>query len=133
MKRELSPSKATALDTAIMTLPFAGMRSVKDTPPDGLVKLDITKLDGMTADQIIELARKTVSVKIRVGPPLRGLSGLGPHGAVISIGKPNSIETPHAHSGSDPSSGRKHLLKGFRDDAVSMWPKSEQEAILERL
>jgi len=69
MKRELSPSKATELDTAIMTLPFAGMRSVKDTPPDGLVKLDIKKLDGMTADQIIELARKTGSVKIRVGPP----------------------------------------------------------------
>jgi len=69
MKHELAPKKLAQLNTAIMTLPFAGMQSVKDTPADGIVKLDIKKLDGMTADQIIELARKTVTVKFSVGPP----------------------------------------------------------------
>lgn len=69
MKQELAPKKLTQLDTALTTLPFAGMQSLKDIPPDGIVKLDIKKLDGMTADQIIELARKTVTVKISVGPP----------------------------------------------------------------
>ncbi len=69
MKRELTSSKAAELDAAVASLPFAGMRSFKDTPPDGIVKLDIKKLDGMTADQIIELAHKTVSVKIWAGPP----------------------------------------------------------------
>jgi hypothetical protein len=69
MKHELGPEKQAQLDTALMTLPFAGMQSVTDTPPDGVVKLDIKALEGMTADQIIELARKTVTVKMRVGPP----------------------------------------------------------------
>jgi hypothetical protein len=69
MKQELGPEEQAQLDYALMTLPFAGMQSLKDTPPDGVVKLDIKALDGMTADQIIELARKTVTVKIRVGPP----------------------------------------------------------------
>ena len=69
MKRELSTSKAAELDMAVASLPFAGMRYIKDTPPDGIVKLDIKKLEGMSADQIIELAHKTVSVKINVGPP----------------------------------------------------------------
>jgi len=69
MKRELSTSRAAELDTAVATLPFAGMQSLKDIPPDGIVKLDIKKLEGMSADQIIELAHKTVSVKISVGPP----------------------------------------------------------------
>jgi hypothetical protein len=69
MKRELGSEKQAQLDTALMTLPFAGMQSVKSVPPDGVVKLDIKALDGMTADEIIELARKTVTVKIRVGPP----------------------------------------------------------------
>ena len=69
MKQELGPEKQAQLDTALMTLPFAGMQSLKDTPPDGVVKLDKKALDGITADQIIELARKTVTVKIRVGPP----------------------------------------------------------------
>jgi hypothetical protein len=69
MRQELSASKATELDAAINMLPFAGMQSVKDIPADGLMKLDIKKLDGMTASQIVEMARKTVSVKIRVGPP----------------------------------------------------------------
>jgi hypothetical protein len=69
MKHELAPEKLAQLNKAVMTLPFAGMQSFKDTPPDGIVKLDIKKLDGMTADQIIELAQKTVSVKISVGPP----------------------------------------------------------------
>lgn len=69
MKHELTQEKLAQLNTAIMTLPFAGMQSFKDTPPDGIVKLDIKKLDGMTADQIIELAHKTVTVKISVGPP----------------------------------------------------------------
>jgi hypothetical protein len=85
MKRELPLSKAAELDAAVASRPFAGMQSFKDTPPDGIVKFDIKKLDGMSADQIIELAHKTVSVKIRVGPPpglpeqyaapLRGTSG----------------------------------------------------------
>jgi hypothetical protein len=69
MQQELAPKKWTQLETAITTLPFAGIQSVKDTPSDGIVKLDIKKLDGMTADQIIELARKTVTVKFLVGPP----------------------------------------------------------------
>jgi hypothetical protein len=69
MKQELAPKKLAQLDTALTTLPFAGMQSFKDTPPDGIVKLDIKKLDGMTADQVIELARKTVTVKISVGSP----------------------------------------------------------------
>jgi hypothetical protein len=69
MRQELSASKATELDSAINMLPFAGMQSVKDIPPSGTLKLDIKKLDGMTANQIVELARKTVTVKIRVGPP----------------------------------------------------------------
>jgi hypothetical protein len=69
MKQELEPEKQAQLDTALMSLPFAGMQSLKDTPPDGVVRLDIKALDGMTADQIIELERKTVTVKIRVGPP----------------------------------------------------------------
>jgi hypothetical protein len=69
MKRELSTRKAAELDMAVATLPFAGMRSLKDTPPDGIVKLDIKKLEAMSAYQIIELAHKTVSVKISVGPP----------------------------------------------------------------
>ena len=69
MKQELSPEKQSQLDTALMTLPFAGMQSLKDIPQDGVVKLDIKALDGMTADQVIEFARKTVTVKIRVGPP----------------------------------------------------------------
>jgi hypothetical protein len=69
MKQELTPTKTTELDAAINMLPFAGMQSVKDIPPSGALKLDIKKLDGLTADQIVELARKTVSVKMRVGPP----------------------------------------------------------------
>src|ERR1700689_1784497 len=69
MKQELVPKKLTQLETAIMTLPFAGMQSLKETPSDGIVKLDIKKLDGMTADQIIELARETVTVRISSGPP----------------------------------------------------------------
>jgi hypothetical protein len=69
MRQELSASKATELDTAINMLPFAGMQSVKDIPPSGTLKLDIKTLDGMTANQIVELANKTVTVKIRVGPP----------------------------------------------------------------
>ena len=69
MKQELTPKKLAQLETAITTLPFAGMQSVKDTPSDGIVKLDIKKLDGMTADKIIELAQKTVTVKFFVGPP----------------------------------------------------------------
>ena len=69
MRQELSVSKATELDAAINMLPFAGMRSVKDIPPSGTLQLDIKKLDGLTANQIVELARKTVTVKIRVGPP----------------------------------------------------------------
>lgn len=69
MRQELSASKATELDAAINMLPFAGMQSVKDIPHSGTLKLDIKKLDGMTANQIVELARKTVTVKIRVGPP----------------------------------------------------------------
>ena len=69
MKQELAPTKMAQLDTALMTLPFAGMQSVRDTPSDGIVKLDIKKLDGMTADQIIELAQKTVNVRFFVGPP----------------------------------------------------------------
>lgn len=69
MKQELSQSKAAQLNAAIAMLPFAGMRSFKDTPSDGAVKLDIKKIDGMTADQVIELARNTVSVKISIGPP----------------------------------------------------------------
>src|ERR1700689_5138392 len=69
MKQELVPKKLTQLETAIMTLPFADMQSVRDTPSDGIVKLDIKKLDGMTADQIIELAQKTVNVRFFVGPP----------------------------------------------------------------
>jgi hypothetical protein len=69
MKQELSAEKAVELNTAIFTLPFAGMKSFKDTPPDGVVKLDFRKLDGMTASQIIALAHSTVSVTIRVGDP----------------------------------------------------------------
>lgn len=69
MKRELPPTKLAQLNGAIMALPFAGMQSFKDTPPDGVVKLDIKKLDGMTASEIIELGRETVTVKFRVGPP----------------------------------------------------------------
>jgi hypothetical protein len=69
MKQDLAPKKLAQLETAITTLPFAGMQSVKDTPSDGIVKLDIKKMDGMTADQIIELAQKTVTVKFSVGPP----------------------------------------------------------------
>jgi hypothetical protein len=69
MKQDLAPSKAAELDAAINMLPFSGMQSVKDIPADGLVKLDIKKLDGLTADQIVEFARKTVSIKMRVGPP----------------------------------------------------------------
>jgi len=69
MRQELSANKASELDAAINMLPFAGMQSVKDIPADGLMKLDIKKLDGMTASQIVELAHTTVSVKIRVGPP----------------------------------------------------------------
>jgi hypothetical protein len=69
MKQELSSKKLAQLETAIATLPFAGMQSVKDTPSDGIVKLDIKKLDGMTADQIIELAQNTVTVKFLVGAP----------------------------------------------------------------
>jgi hypothetical protein len=69
MRQELSASKATELDAAINMLPFAGMQSVKDIPSSGTLKLDIKKLDGLTADEIVELARKTVTVKIRVGPP----------------------------------------------------------------
>src|ERR1700730_13317353 len=69
MKQELSAEKAAELSTAISILPFAGMKSFKDTPPDGIVKLDIKKLDGKTGSQIISLAHSTVSVKIRVGPP----------------------------------------------------------------
>jgi hypothetical protein len=69
MMRELPPRKAAELNTAIASLPFAGMTSVKDTPADGIVKLDLKKIDGMTADQIIDLAQKTVTVKISSGPP----------------------------------------------------------------
>jgi len=69
MKHELAPSELAKLNSAIMTLPFAGLQSLKDMPAEGIVKLDIKKLDGMTADQIIELAQKTVTVKISVGPP----------------------------------------------------------------
>jgi hypothetical protein len=69
MRQELSANKASELDAAINMLPFAGMQSVKDIPADGLMKLDIKKLEGMTASQIVELAHTTVSVKIRVGPP----------------------------------------------------------------
>src|SRR5579863_5909805 len=66
MRQELSVSRAAELDAAINMLPFAGMKSVKDMPSSGTLKLDIKKLDGLTADQIVELARKTVTVKIRV-------------------------------------------------------------------
>src|ERR1700730_10348218 len=52
MMRELPPRKAAELNTAIASLPFAGMTPVKDTPADGVVKLDLKKFDGMTADQI---------------------------------------------------------------------------------
>lgn len=69
MRQELSVSRGAELDAAINMLPFAGMQSVKDMPSSGTLKLDIKKLDGLTADQIVELARKTVTVKIRVGPP----------------------------------------------------------------
>lgn len=68
MKQELVPTKQAQLDSALTTLPFADMRSFRDTPSDGIIKLDIKKLDGMTADQIIELARTKVTVKISVGP-----------------------------------------------------------------
>jgi hypothetical protein len=69
MKQELAPKKLAQLDTALATLPFAGMQSLKEIPSDGIVKLDIKRLDGMTADQVIELARKTVTVTISAGPP----------------------------------------------------------------
>jgi hypothetical protein len=69
MKQELVLKKLTQLETAITILPFAGMQSVKDTPSDGVVKLDQKKLNGMTADQIIELAQKTLTVKFFIGPP----------------------------------------------------------------
>jgi hypothetical protein len=69
MRQELAPKKLAQLDAALTALPFAGMQSFKETPPDGIVKLDIKKLDGMTANRVIELARKTVTVKISVGPP----------------------------------------------------------------
>src|SRR5208282_918464 len=90
MKQELGPKKQAQLDTALMTLPFAGMQSLKDTPPGGVVKLDIKALDGMTADQIIELARKTVTVKIRVGPP---------------PGLPDAFKAPLRPDTGTPSSG----------------------------
>jgi hypothetical protein len=88
MKQELPPKKLAQLETAITTLPFAGMQSVKDTPSDGIVKLDIKKMDGMTADQIIELAQKTVTVKFSVGPP----PGL-PDNFKAPL-RPDSIATP---------------------------------------
>jgi hypothetical protein len=47
-------ARKAELDAAINMLPFAGMQSVKDIPPDGLVKLDIKTLDGLTADQIVD-------------------------------------------------------------------------------
>jgi hypothetical protein len=64
MMRELPPRKAAELNAAIVSLPFAGMTSIKDTPADGVVKLDLKKIDGMTAEQIIDLARRTVTVKL---------------------------------------------------------------------
>jgi hypothetical protein len=69
MMRELPPRKAAELNAAIVSLPFAGMTSIKDTPADGVVKLDLKKIDGMTAEQIIDLARRTVTVKLSSGPP----------------------------------------------------------------
>ena len=74
MKRELPTDKIAELNIAIALLPFAGMNSAKDTPPDGIVKLDYKKLDGLTASQIIALARSTVTVKMKVGD----LPGLPP-------------------------------------------------------
>jgi hypothetical protein len=91
MKRELPASKAAELSTAIATLPFAGIRSFKDTPPDGIVKLDIRKLDGMSADEVIELAHKTVSVTFTMGPP----PGLPAHyQAPLSVGKKGASAAP---------------------------------------
>jgi hypothetical protein len=73
MKHELSPNRVAALDSAIFKMPFSGFDTVQDMlkhlTPDGRLELDIKKLDGLTADQIIELARKTVTVKFRSGPP----------------------------------------------------------------
>src|SRR3981081_803065 len=69
MKQELPAGKAAELDTAILMLPFARMYSFKDPPPDGIVKLDIKKLDGKTASQIIALGRAPVSVRIRIRLP----------------------------------------------------------------
>jgi hypothetical protein len=94
MRQELAPNKKAQLDTALITLPFAGMQSFKDTPPDAVVKLDIRKIDGMTADQIIELARKTVAVKIRVGPP---------------PGLPDEFKAPLRPGAGVPSSGPETL------------------------
>jgi hypothetical protein len=88
MKHELPPQKAARLNAAVMVLPFARMQSVRDTPPDGIVKLDIKKLDGMTADQIIELAKNTVTVKMRIGPP---------------PGLPEQFRKPLAHAGDQPA------------------------------
>jgi hypothetical protein len=136
MKQELAPKKLTQLNAALTTLPFAGMQSVKDTPPDGIVKLDIKKLDGMTADQIIELARKTVTVKISVGPPpglpdefkapLRPGSSTAPGGAeALPLAGTQWIVTDNIN-GHVSEERLKLLPNGKVDDGVSTSGRWEQ-------
>jgi len=136
MKQELAPKKLTQLDTALATLPFAAMQSFKDTPPDGILKLDIKKLDGMTADQIIELARKTVTVKISVGPPpglpdefkapLRPGSNSAPSGAeTLPLAGTEWIVTDNVN-GHISGERLKLLPDGKVDDGVSTAGQWEQ-------
>jgi hypothetical protein len=136
MKRELAPDKQAQLNMAIMTLPFAGMQSLKDTPPDGIVKLDIKKLDGMNADQIIEWARKTVTVKLSVGPPpglpdefkapLRPGSDTAPTGADASpLAGTEWIVTDNLN-GNVSVARLKLLADGRVDDGVSTSGRWEQ-------
>jgi len=136
MKQELAPTKMAQLDTALMTLPFAGMQSLKETPSDGIVKLDIKKLDGMTADQIIELARETVTVRISSGPPpglpdefkapLRPGSITAPSGAeALPLAGTQWIVTDNING--HISEGRLKLLPdGKVDDGVSTAGRWEQ-------
>jgi hypothetical protein len=136
MKQELAPKKVAQLDTALATLPFAAMQSFKDTPPDGIVKLDIKKLDGMTADQVIELARKTVTVKISVGPPpglpdefkapLRPGSNSAPSGAeTLPLAGTEWIVTDNVN-GHISEERLKLLPDGKVDDGVSTAGQWEQ-------
>jgi hypothetical protein len=136
MKQELSPKMLAQLDTALATLPFAGMQSFKDTPPDGIVKLDIKKLDGMTADQVIELARKTVAVKISIGPPpglpdefkapLRPGSNSAPSGAeTLPLAGTQWIVTDNVN-GHISEERLKLLPDGKVDDGVSTAGRWEQ-------